>query len=259
MLESPPRCKEKPSVTPWNRDEQVCKTSESIFYCHLPLSHYRQTLIRLHSSQTTSHNNKLEHLNIPLTCSPFTYTSRPLALQEPPELAKPHSTPLFVLLMKTAKRLRGGLGIVNGSWFCSRPFIFYYPYTSEIHLYSNAVHISRGGPPHYTVFGFSERRGGLEQGWAMHVDEEGSSSYNRSKKRYISWKDITHLFVRILLPQFLYALFTLFFKGWLGLAMRGDNKSSGVLAIYKSSFIDYHKSFMDLCKSFLRLNFINPW
>ena len=53
--------------------------------------------------------------------------------------------------------------------------------------------------------------GSLEQRWAMHINEDGSSSYIGSKKRRISWEDITQLpwFVRIYYSvSFFYILFS---------------------------------------------------
>jgi hypothetical protein len=50
---------------------------------------------------------------------------------------------------------------------------------------------------HYTVFGFLEEGGVLQQELSMHVNEDESSSYVASRKRQISWDDIRHLFVRI--------------------------------------------------------------
>lgn len=166
-------------------------------------------------SQTTYHNTPL---NIPLTCrSLYTYTGRPLAHQEQPKLARPPSTRSFVHSMNTVKGSKGSLGFGIGLWSYSRPFLFTYLYTSEIHIYSNGLHVSYGGPLHYTVFGFSEQGGALKQQWAMHINENGSSSYVRSKKRCIFWEDIS--IRKFLTLSQLYLIF--FFKGWL--AMRGDS------------------------------------
>jgi hypothetical protein len=92
-------------------------------------------------------------------------------------------------------RSRGSLEFGIGWWLCSTPFlIFNYLYTYEILLYSQGLHVSRGGGPlHYTVFGFYERRRALRQSWAMHVDKDGTSTYVPSKKQRIFWQDITHL------------------------------------------------------------------
>ena len=62
-----------------------------------------------------------------------------------------------------------------------------------INLYSNGLHVSHGGPLHYTIFAFVKRGGALHQRWAMHVDEDGFSTYVASRKRKIYWGDITRL------------------------------------------------------------------
>jgi len=55
------------------------------------------------------------------------------------------------------------------------------------------LHISYGGTLHYTIFGFCKGKGALKQKWAMHVNWDGSSSFNRSKRRCISQRDIRPL------------------------------------------------------------------
>jgi hypothetical protein len=102
-------------------------------------------------------------------------------------------------------------------WCSSMPFLFS-PYTPETHPCSNGLHTSYdGGPLHYTLFGFREGEdGALEQGWAVHLNEDGSSGVVlRSRKRRIFRGNITYLFnlfVRMFLTQIFYALFLLLFS-----------------------------------------------
>ena len=79
--------------------------------------------------------------------------------------------------------------------YCSKLFLFLYIFTllKSESVYSNGLHTSNGGPPHYTIFGFSGREGALEQHWAIHLNEDGSSSCVRSRRRIIFWEEITKL------------------------------------------------------------------
>jgi hypothetical protein len=83
---------------------------------------------------------------------------------------------------------------------------------SKVILYSNGLHVpEEGGPLHYTVFGFCELGGTLKQRWAMHIDEDGTSSCVFSKKRCISWEDITPLSVcKFITTSLLFILFYFF-------------------------------------------------
>ena len=76
----------------------------------------------------------------------------------------------------------------------------------------------------------------------MHINEDGSSFYVRSKKRHISRKDITKLIVRIFLNSVsLFFILYIYFKGWLGLPARR------VLIICRQTCKRQHISFFLLC------------
>ena len=106
-------------------------------------------------------------------------------------------------------------GIWNSELGCS--FVVSRLFISKIldRLYSKnseGLHYSNNNPRHYTIFGFCEVGGALQQEWSMHANEDGSSSYIASRKRRIAWDGIKYLFVRKFLP-FLILYIKFFFKG----------------------------------------------
>jgi hypothetical protein len=150
--------------------------------------------------------------NISLKCDTLSiHTNRPLAHQESPKLAKLPSSRSNILSLNILKRSSKGLEFGIGLWCYSRLFLFLYLCNSEILLYSNGLHVSKGGPLHYTVFGFCELGGELKQRWAMHIAVDGSSSCVCSRKRRISLEDITRLSVRTFFTASLYALSYFYF------------------------------------------------
>jgi hypothetical protein len=85
---------------------------------------------------------------------------------------------------------------------------------SKVLSYSNGLHVPKGGGPlHYTVFGFCELEGTLKQRWAMHIDEDGTSSCVFNRKRHISWEEITPLSVCKFLIASLFFILFYFFQG----------------------------------------------
>jgi len=78
-----------------------------------------------------------------------------------------------------------------GGRFVVSFFILLYVYSTKMYSYSGALHTSyKGGKNHYTVFGFYEGGGELKQIWAMHINEDGSSTIVSSKKRMIFWSEV---------------------------------------------------------------------
>jgi hypothetical protein len=117
---------------------------------------------------------------------------------------------LFIHSMNNVKQSGGSLGFTIGLSSCSKFYLFSIIFTLLIRLYSAGLHYSLNNPLHYTVFGFCQEGDDLQQRWSMHVNEDGSSSYRRGTKRRISYKDITHLFVRKSLSFFLYLILIFF-------------------------------------------------
>ena len=66
---------------------------------------------------------------------------------------------------------------------------------------------------HYTAFGFYEQSGALKQRWAIHIYEDGLSSWVPSRRRCIARSDITRLSVRNFLTLSRCTLFIFFFQG----------------------------------------------
>ena len=160
------------------------------------------------------YNQKTYRHNIPLKWLLLhTHTSRRFAHQGPPRLAKPPTTRSFVLSLNTSKRSREGIKIGIGLWSYSKLF-FFCLCNSKVILYSNGLHVPEGGGPlHYTIFGFCELGGTLKQRWAMHIDEDGTSSCVFSKKRRISWEDIIPLSVCEFLTASLFFILFYFIQG----------------------------------------------
>jgi hypothetical protein len=85
-------------------------------------------------------------------------------------------------------------------------FIFILLISLRLYLYSQGIHTS-DLPQHYTIFVFEKKGGRLEQRWSLHINEDGSLNWVRSKKRRIFLNSVTRLFVR-----YFFIFFTKYFK-----------------------------------------------
>jgi hypothetical protein len=173
---------------------------------------------KFNSSQTTYHNKYPSQLDAIHDISTQIY---PYPHQIPLKLARPPSMPLFVCSINNMKQCRGSFGFRIGLPFCSKSYLFLNIFTLLIHLYSTGLHYSPNNPCHYTVFGFCKEGDDLQQEWSMHINKDRSSAYFGGRKRHISYKNITYLFVRKSIPLFLYYL-NFFFQG-LAFYMQGYN------------------------------------
>lgn len=102
-----------------------------------------------------------------------------------------------------------------GSLFCCEFFFTSRIYYDRLYSkHSEGLHYSNKypGPLHYTIFGFCEVGGKLQQEWSMHVNEDGTSAIAPSKIREIDWQDIIYIFVRDFL-SFYTLFYFIFFKG----------------------------------------------